>query len=586
MPKKKKKQKNSKLNNENNTITASIPVINKGDCMLLTNIDGNYVLSEIDKSSFDSQFSDFVTLANKQNTKLNNLYDRILDKDNNVYITTAEELSNLAKNTQNKIDKVVKINGLVQYNINKDDLIGKTVEIIEDNINTKYRINYPNVKLNKKEKKQETKLKEKLKSAIDSFNDQININKLITDTVMTTYTEGNYIFYKKGNKDSGYGIVKYPLKVVEITDRCVNGEPLVVFNVQELKAKLQGSISKYGKMKYKQKANIDTTVDKEVKRDYPEEVYQAYKLNDRYVYLNPRNIGVVRINNLGKPYGVTPMFKALPPLLTLETIDNVDRKNLNAKAKKVFFQKMREKMISEDGKSFDLNAVGYSQASLLQAMADDVVIYTATPMVEDLEILEPKADVTDNETVLSNRNRVLNALGISFITNESKSGVNTVKLSYEDLLKSINKITKQLEPIINRFYKDICSENGIPVEYSPKIEIQSTLLLDYETRLRLFDALYSKIGASYRTSFELLDVDFEEELARRKFENEIDNGDGTTGLDNVFVSHPTSFTISGKENDIITKDNNGEKNSNGSTKSANQDKAIIDKQNHDNTVKV
>lgn len=582
MPKKKKTQQK----NNNNTIDAKLPVIKKGECMLLSNIDGNYIVSEINKNSLDSQFADFVNLASNQNRKMNELYDQLLDKESNTYITTSSELSNLAKNTQNDIDKVFKINGLVKYNINKDDLIGKTVEIIENNINTKFKVNYPVVKIDKKSKKQESKLKQDLKLVIDNFNEQIDIEKLIINSVMTTYTEGNYVFYKKGNKDKGYGIVKYPLKVIEITDRNVNGEPLVVFNVQELKTKLTTSMKKYGKMKYKQKVNIDLAIDKEIKRDYPDEVYQAYKLGDRYVYLNPKNIGVVRINNFGKPYGVTPMFKALPPLLTLETIDNVDRKNLNAKAKKVFFQKMRKEMISQDGKSFDLNAVGYSQASLLKAMSDDVVIYTGTPFVENLEILEPKTDLTSNETVLSNRNRVLNALGISFITNESKSGVNTVKLSYEDLLKSINKITKQLEPIINKFYKDVCIENGYPVEYSPKIEIQSTLLLDYETRLRLFDALYSKIGASYKTSFELLDINFDEELERRKYENEIDNGDGTKGLDNVFVSHPTSFTISGKEDNIITKDNNGEKNSNGSEKSKDQDKAIIDKQNKDKAVKV
>ena len=39
------------------------------------------------------------------------------------------------------------------------------------------------------------------------------------------------IFLPESFPENGYGIVKYPLDIVEITDRTIDGEPLVVFNV-------------------------------------------------------------------------------------------------------------------------------------------------------------------------------------------------------------------------------------------------------------------------------------------------------------------------------------------------------------------
>lgn len=551
-----------------NTIQVDMPKLKDGEVAYLSNINGNYVLSEIGKDSNISSFENYVEKATFDSRKLEHLYSLILENSSGSTTTTNEELISLAKNTQTDIDKIVKVNGLVKYYINKDDIIGKTIEIIENNINTNYTINYPKVQgLSKGSKKKETEVRKNLNLLIEKFNNQINISDLIIDCVISSYIEGNYVFYLKGNIENGYGIVKYPLGFIEITERLVDGEPLIVFNVQELKTKLQSSFSKYGKMKAKQKVDILSVIEKEVKRDYPEEVYDGYKANDRYTYLNPSNIGTVRINNLGQAYGLTPIFKALSPLLTLETIDEVDRKNISAKAKKVFFQKMRKEGISEKG-TVDINAVGYAQASLLQSMQDDVVIYTGTPLVESLEILEPKADPTSNDIVLSSRNRIFNSLGISFVSNESKQSMNTVKISYEDLLKTINKITKKLESVINKFYRLICEENGYPLEYSPDIKIHDTKLLDIESQLKLVDLYYSKIGVSYKTTLETLGLNFDEEKNRRLEENE-------ENLDSVFMPHPNSYTSN--SNDIINNTVN-DKNKNGSEKSEDTDRSLNDKE--------
>ena len=562
------KKKRKSTDNKNNTIVATIPKLKEGEVAYLSNIGGNYVVSEFknDILNKSSVFENYLDLSNYDIKSLKHLYDRILENESKSYSTTQEELSRLAKNTQTDMEKIIKINGIVKYNINKDDIIGKTIEVIENNVNTKFTINYPNVNgLNKNAKKKEIKMKEELKKAIEKFNEQIDIPSLIVECVSSVYTEGNYIFYLKGDANTRYGIIKYPLGYVEISNRFIDGEPIVVFNINKLKTEISSSISKYGNMKAKQTVDILKVVEEEVKRDYPNEVYDGYKVGDSYTYLNPERVGVVRINNLGQAYGLTPIFKALSPLLTLETIDATDRKNISAKAKKIIFQKMRKECMDE-GRNIDLNAVGYAQASLLQAMQNDVVVYTGNPYVESLEILEPQTDPTSNDVVLSNRNRVFNALGISFVTNESKQSMNTVKISYEDLLKTINKITRPLESVINKFYRQFCAENGFPVEYSPTIKIHDTKLLDIDSLLKLVDLYYSKIGVSYKTVFENLGLDYNEEFSRRKEENDND-------LENVFFPHSNSYTSN--SNEIIN--NETDKNSNNSKKSEDEDKALDDK---------
>ena len=554
------RKKESEIKQE--TIAANIPVIPRGESVVLTNLDGNYVISEMDSQK--SMFENYIDLSSYDVRKLEHLYDKLLENENGSYMTTSEELANLAKNTQSSIDKIVKVNSIIKYNVNKNDIVGRLIEVIENNINTNYRIDFP---VSKTGKKKEIKMLDEAKECINRFNESIDIETLIKDCVISTYTEGNFVFYLRGSDDKGYGYVKYPLKIVEVTDRTIDGEPIIVFNVRELKNRLRASINVYGKMKANQKVNIQDIIDKEVQRDYPTEVYEAYAVNDQYVYLDPAKVGTVRINNLGGKYGLSPIFKSLDSLLTLETIDNADRKTIQSKTKKIIHQKMRADGLNEKG-GFDTNAIGYAQASLIQAMSNEVVVYTSNPLVESLEYVESKAELTDYNTVLYNRNRALDSLGISFTANSSKNGANTVSINYQDLLKTINKIVKELEKIINKLYKTVLEEAGFLVEYSPKIKIQSTSLLDLDSCCKLVDLLYSKIGASYETVYNTLGMSVDAEVERRRKENEM-------GYDEIFMPHGNSYT---SNSNLITE---ALKNDNGSKKSDDVDKSLEDKARND-----
>ena len=55
---------------------------------------------------------------------------------------TKEEIDRLALNAQSDLNKIIQINDIVRYYINKDDLIGKVFETIETNISTEYQLSY------------------------------------------------------------------------------------------------------------------------------------------------------------------------------------------------------------------------------------------------------------------------------------------------------------------------------------------------------------------------------------------------------------------------------------------------------------
>lgn len=568
------KPKLQQTQSQSKKINVSIDAIAEGKAKKIVNINGDYVMTDIITSDTENIIGS-IESATYDMAKLEHVYSKSLEKETASYVTTLEELTTLAQNTQSKMEKVVKINGIVKYYINKEDLIGRVMETIENNINTNFTINYPNIPT---EKKKDKKMFDEMKAVFDKFNNQIDVVNLIRENGVSTYGEGNYLFYLKGNKDIGYGIVSYPLEVVEITSMNVDGEPIIAFNVVELKTRLQTNINKYGRQKSKQPIQLLNAIKEEIKRDYPIEVFDAYEINDNYAFLNPERVGLCRINNLKGCYGVTPIFKALTPQLMLETLDKVDRKNLIAKAKKIYFQSTRKEMMDSDSNQKKMkftNEIGYAHTSLLQSMGNDTIVYTAMPYVENLQILEPNQSLTDANTILGYRNRVLNALGIGFLSNESKSSFNTTTVNVDELLKTVNKISKQLEPIINKFYKMVCIENGFPVEFAPTISIQSTDLLSREEKLKLVETLYSKIGVSYDTVLTLLGLDPDTEIRKRIAENKYLLDGVEVTMDDIMSPHITSFTTSGKEGDTITH-NDAKTNKNGSA-IVDPDRNIIDK---------
>lgn len=550
-------------------VDLSIPEMNSGEAVQITNNNGRYILSPIQQEV--ENIKESIECASMDMEKLNHIYTKMIEKETHSYITTQEELSELAKNTQFDLQKTLKVNGLVKYFNNLDELIGKTVEITENNVNTNYTNEYECLKHIQK-KKEQTAILNQVRPVIDKFNNQIEIEKMIKNNASTTFLEGNYIYYLQGDATNGYSIWNIPLGVAEITPMMIDGDNMVAINMLEFISRLQKNIIKYYDIKVNSRKMKQSIINELM--NYPPEILEAYKEKKRFAILNPERVGLSRINNLKGLYGLTPIFKALKSQLMLETFDKVDRLNLIAKSKKIYHQILRKEVLGADLKNTKhAKEIAYAHTLLVEAMSNDTVIVTSPGYVEKIEILEPKTKETDPDTVLSYRNRVFEALGISFLSNSSKSSFNTTTINYEELLKTANKITSQLEPVINKFYKVVCKDNNIDMKYAPTISIESTQFLDTETKFKLIELLYSKIGCSYQTVFEKLGMDYSTECSRREEENKnhID--------EEIFYPHCTSFTVSGKEGDTIK---NNDKETNAKTEeNQNDDK---DKQNNDKEI--
>lgn len=546
---------------ENKKIEVTIPELAENEARVLVRQGDNYILTDIEQTKSIWDTDKYIEKAQYDADKIKHIYSTVLDNESSISVTSIDEITSLAQNTQNSINKVQKINGIVKYYVNKEDLIGRVVETIENNVNTQYKIDYPYEPKIKKDRKR----LDDLKQIIDKFNKQIDISSLIRENALNTYTEGNNIMYLMGDKD-GYSVVNYPLDMIEVTSMKIDGDNIVSFNTGALSSKLQSNKAKFSRLKSVNKLiNIETITENEIKRDYPNEVYDSYMVKDNITLLNPQRVGLVRINQLKGLYGLTPIFKALVPQLLLETIDKSDQKVLVQKTKKIYFQSLRKEII-EDPKVIE--KTGYSQASLLKAMGNETIVYTSAPFVEDLKLIEPKTELTDANVKSGYKLRILEALGISFISSQGSSSITTTKINYNELLKIINRITKRLENIINKWYQLVTVENGFPIEISPKITIEDTEKMDLDSKLRIADLYYSKIGLSYESIFDLLGLDYQTEKRKREAENK-------DKLEEVFLPHSNSYTSN--SNDLL--DNN--KNSNNSTQNENLDKREYDQQRND-----
>ena len=109
-------------------------------------------------------------------------------------------------------------------------------------------------------------------------------------------------------------------------------------------------------------------------------------------------------------------------------------------------------------------------------------------------------------------------------------------------MKTINKIAERQEKILQRWYEIVLEEAGIPIEYCPTPHILDAELLEFEMKQDLAEFLFSKLNCSYQTAYETLDMNYKEELERRKSEKE-------DGIEDVFTPHPTSYNSSGDKAD-------------------------------------
>lgn len=441
---------------------------------------------------------------------------------------TIADLKRLAKNAQNDLTKILKINSLVRQEINEDDIIGKVYESIVSNLNADVRISFDNLP-----QKYKKKTKDEAEKLIKRFHKETNINHMLSSSIPTVYTEGNSVKYLR-SKNGHYVIDTYPLGVAIISDYSLNGIPYVLIDIRELTNRLQKTTIR-GK---KNKPLFFNNITEEIKNNYPPEVYKAYVDKEHYAKLDIRHCGVNRFCNMNRKYGLTPVFKALKPNLMLDTFDETDKINAKAKAKKIIHQILRKEVMGNEGNRKALEEMAYAHENLVKAFKNPTVLYTSPAFVEKIVYVEPKVEATNIESINQYRSRVTSALGISFLNTDGNQTVSTANISIKQLMKTINKIAEQEEKILEQWYCLILEENDIPLEYCPTPHILDAELLEFEMRKDLSELLYSKFNCSFTTAYELVGIDVRDEIEKRKMEKEL-------GYEDILTVHPTSYNSSG-----------------------------------------
>ena len=444
-----------------------------------------------------------------------------------------DEIDDLLTNTQNDLSKVLKINAYNRKLINKNDIVGKTVESIDTNINTDVKISYTGLQDGRNKKKQ----LEACKNLIKDVNEGIKINQLIRNSITTSYVEGNWISYLRHDNKDNYTVDIYPLGVCEISDYNVNGEPVVLFNITDLRNRL----SKASKRNKNNKPLFFENIEEEVKANYPKEVYEAFIAKEKYAKLDPKYTGVIRINNLNRKYGVSPIARAYTDLSMLDTFADTDRINSKAKGKKIIHQKMRKEVMGQDYNKDYFAELSYAHQNFMQSWKQSTVVVTSPPTVESIAYVEPSVEMTSKDTYNIYRSKVLSTLGIQFLMDTGSQSVSTASISVTQLMRTINSISEQLENILRKWYRQILMDNGFPIEYCPTIQVIDSEALDFEMRKSLATTLYTIFNGSMATSLELLGIDISDEKEKRKKEND-------EGFDSeIFYPRASTYTTSVKD---------------------------------------
>ena len=431
--------------------------------------------------------------------------------------------------------------------------MGRAYECIYSNINTNYKLSYPTPTDEDSEE-----VFERVKAEIENFNKFIGIKDLIRDAVAGTFLEGNYSTYlrleKTGNDITSAVIDHYPLDICYPSDYYIDKDSILEFNIQTLRDRLSKT---YIKSRKEKKAIYFERLQKEVEANYPPEVYKAFSNNENIARLNDRYTGFMKINDMDRKFGVSPLFKALKALVVLDNIEKADVADSKARSKKIIFQKLRKELLGSNGERKGLAEMAYAHEQAVAAINTNFCLYTAPPFVESLEyVVDKSTNEKTSDSVKIYTSKLLTALGISFADSELSS-YSTANISVEQLMRTINSISEQLEKILNKYYQIYLDELGLPKELAPDIEIIDSEMMEWALRKEFASFAYSTLNVSRDTVFKLVGLDVEDEKQKRISEKE-------DGLDEIFLPRMTAFNRS-KDGltDDITVAPNGEEVQNG-----------------------
>ena len=480
------------------------------------------VVPKIDIAEWEDQQL-FSAIQKVQNGKI--IYSPRTSDTESVEELTIDKIDELATNMNNTLSNVLNANAIIRQRVLTDDLIGRVYESVYSNINTEYKLSYPNP-----EGRNKQKTVTNVKRIIDDFNRQINIENLIRESISGVFLEGNRILNLRCS-DGVYTIDHMPLGLAYVSDYTANGVPILCVDIKQLESRLKKTYS----MTKKRKAVFFENVKQDIENNYPEQVYKDYIAGESISKLDTRYARIIRVNSMGRKYGVSPIFRALKAAVVLDNLMKTDISISKSKQRKILVQILRKEVITELRKKGLVEAV-HAHSQLMDALKTTSCAYTAAPFVERLEYVSPPKDDTNADKLNQYQRRELNALGIEYIDTQSGT-VSVANISLNQLLRLINAIGEQLERVLEDYYRVVLEDNHIDPIYAPSIRIIDSEQLDADLRQNLATFVFSNLGASFETAYKILGFNIEDELSKREAEN-------NNNITEIFKPRPTAYTTS------------------------------------------
>ena len=444
---------------------------------------------------------------------------------------TIDYIDELANGIHTNLKNLIAANQLLVKYVDEDGSMGYAYSVIRANTPTNYTMVYDNTLLTEEN---EDKIAE-IKSLVNNFNKNVKIERLIRESISTAYLEGNVPIVLRITKN-GYAVDFLPLDIAYPSGYKFNGDPILEFDVNALKTKLQKTYKKTRK----NKAIYFENIAKEIEANFSKEVFDAYKANEQYTRIDANYGDCITVNSLGRKFGISPLFRALRPLVVLNNIEAADVSDSKARSKKIIFQKLRKELLGQNGEKKGFAEQQLAHEALTQALKTNLCAYTAPAFVESLEFVSSKANNDDASKQLGQyMTKYLQALGIDFIDTEvgNYAGVN---VSITQIIRQINCIKSDVERVLNKFYATLLTSAGFDPNLAPTIEIEVADSMELSMRIELAKFVYGTLNASRETSFKLAGLNLNDEKIKRESELE-------AGLDDIFTPRKTAYTTGNEE---------------------------------------
>ena len=447
---------------------------------------------------------------------------------------TLELIDELANGLNSDKEKVLKANRLLLRILLEDAYFGVAFQAITSNINTDYKMIYGTDWL---EDGDADELKQ-VKDEVDYFCKSIDLPQMIRDVISRVYAEGNAVLVLRCEDGDDPILDIVPLDLAYPSEYRWGGRSVVEFDIKQLEDRLKKTYKK--SRKTRKPIHLVDTLEKEIKLNYPDEVFQAFKNRENYARVDPRYSDCVKINDLGRKFGVSPLFRCLRPVIILRQIEAADVSDSKARAKKILHQKLRKETLGSEGRNKGLELTAYAHNQLVQGMKQKNVAITTPPFVEDLQYVQIKN--TSEQTVKQQElytQKLLAGLGILFV--DPQSSVSAGQISIKQIVRLINSIAENFCSAMNKLLRSWVEDNGHDAKFAPTLSIGDASQLEPEMQRELATFAYNMMGLSRKTALHLVGLDYEDERAARAAENADKD-------EEVFYPRQTAYTTgSGSE---------------------------------------